>query len=165
MMKRALRDNVEIPPAWRLRFFEAIDNKGAFIAPVLDVLWDVEAHEPRYVLLEIGGGVGVTGKRIILPEKAVVRLGGGQVQALYSQQTVFDVPVPRDPEHPKREEEEEIFQYFDLPPYWMEGEGLEMKKDAGAVGGVKVPKKPLPPPPDINPDELKMERDSGKNGH
>ncbi len=130
-MIRAFKNEVELPLEWRIQRYDVIDNKGKFVAPVQDLLWDPEAREVRYVMLEIGGVMRIAGKRLLVPPALFIRAGSGQVQALVAQEDIMDAPAPEDHEHPKRGEEEAIFDYFKTAPYW-EQAGLYKKETTAA---------------------------------
>lgn len=152
-MIRAFKSDVALPFEWRIRRFDVIDSTGKTVAPVLDLLYDPEAREVRYVMVEIGGLLRIAGKRLLIPASLFIRAGSGQVQALVSQEILISSPAPEDAEQPSRGEEEAVFSYFETTPYW-EPQGLFKKK--------KKEGEPEPPPvkpSDINIGELKMESD------
>ncbi|MBI5636632.1 MAG: PRC-barrel domain-containing protein [Nitrospinae bacterium] len=152
-MIRAFKTEVNLPFEWRIRRFDVIDSTGKTVAPVLDLLYDPEAREVRYVMVEIGGLLRIAGKRLLIPASLFIRAGSGQVQALLPQEILIGSPMPEDAEQPTRGEEEAIFSYFETAPYW-EPRGLikKIKKEG-------EPESPPVKPTDINIGELKMESD------
>lgn len=152
-MIRAFKNEVALPFEWRIRRFDIIDSTGKTVAPVLDLLWDPDAREVRYVMVEIGGLMSIKGKRLLIPASLLIRVGSGQVQTLVPQENLVGVPAPEDVEQPTRVEEEAVFTYFKTTPYW-EPTGLVKKnKDEGE------PESPPVKPGDITVGELKMESD------
>lgn len=152
-MIRAFKNEVTLPFEWRIRRFDVIDSAGKTVAPVLDLLWDTEAREVRYVMVEIGGLMSITGKRLLVPASLFIRAGSGQVQALVPLENLVGAPAPEDADQPSREEEDAIFSYFETAPYW-EPQGLIKKRNKKGE-----PETPAVKPADIKIGELKMESD------
>ncbi len=152
-MIRAFKNEVDLPFEWRIRRFDVIDTTGKTVAPVLDILWDAEAREVRYVMVEIGGLLSITGKRLLIPASLFIRVGSGQMQALVPLEILAGCPVPEDAGQPTRDEEEAIFSYFETVPYWAP-QGLPRKREKEGK-----PESPPVKPADINIGELKMESD------
>ncbi len=152
-MIRAFKNEVDLPFEWRIRRFDVIDTTGKTVAPVLDLLYDPEVREVRYVMVEIGGLLSIAGKRLLIPASLFIRVGSGQVQALIPLELLVGAPVPEDFEQPTRGEEEAVFSYFETIPYW-EPQGLLRKREKeGTPGG------PQSKPADPKLGELKMESD------
>jgi hypothetical protein len=117
-MKRAFQNEIPLPFEWHLQRYEVVDSKGKSVAPVLDLLYDEKAKAVRYVMIEVGGAVGISGKKVLLMPELLTRAGAGQMLCEVSEQIIEEAPSPEDPEHPTREEEKAIYEYFEKEPYW-----------------------------------------------
>ena len=144
-MIRAFKNDIDLPFEWRIRRFDVIDSTGKTVAPVMDLLYDPEAREVRYVMVEIGGLLGIAGKRLLIPASLFIRVGSGQVQALVSQEILVGCPAPEFAERPARGEEEAVFSYFETSPYWApqglpkrEAKNGEQETPPVNVGDIKI---------------------------
>ncbi len=149
MMIRAFKSDTNLPFEWRIRRFDVIDSTGKTVAPVLDLLYDPEARDVRYVMVEIGGLLRISGKRLLIPASLFIRAGSGQVQVLVSQEMLASSPAPEDAENPTRSEEEAVFSYFETTPYWEPQGLLKKRKKEGEPAKL----------PDVNIGKLEMEND------
>ncbi|MBI5178033.1 MAG: PRC-barrel domain-containing protein [Nitrospinae bacterium] len=129
MMIRAFQKEITLPFEWRLQHYEVVDSRGKVVAPVLDLLYDDAAKAVRYVMIEVGGAVGISGKRILMPPDLFTRAGSGQLLCEASTELIGDAPPIENAEHPTPEEEKAIFDYFEKEPYW-ETKELKKKKEA-----------------------------------
>ncbi len=120
--KLAFRDSADIPFDWRVKGFELIDSQDKFIAPVYDLLVAEKGGEVRYVAATMGGLMGIRGKSLILPAELITKGGAGTLMVNASNSLLNDAPLIEDIENPSRKEEDEVFRYFGLKPYW---EGVE----------------------------------------
>ncbi|MBI3582242.1 MAG: PRC-barrel domain-containing protein [Nitrospinae bacterium] len=117
-MIRAFQNNVVLPFEWRLQRYEVFDARGKSVSLVLDLLYDEKEKAVRYVITEIGGGVGVSGKRVLLPVEIVERAGNGILQCEVEEKRLMDLPPLENRENPTRKDEQRIYEHFEKTPYW-----------------------------------------------
>ena len=127
-MKRAFQNGIPLPFEWHLQRYEVLDSKGKPVAPVLDLLYDEKAGKVRYVMIEIGGAVGISGKKVLLAPGLLTRAGSGQLLCEVPMEIIEEAPPVEDENSPTREEEKAIYDYFEKTPYWEE-ELPKKKKD------------------------------------
>lgn len=156
-MIRAFTNDVDLPFEWRIRRYDVIDSTGKTVAPVMDLLYDAEAREVRYVMVEIGGLLGIAGKRLLIPSSLFIRVGSGQIQALVTQEILAGCPAAELFEQPTREEEEAVFSYFETIPYW---KPQKLPKRETKDGDAETPPVKLD---DIKIGELKLENGDAEN--
>lgn len=138
---RAFRDHVNLPFEWRLAGYEVVDDQENFVSRVVDLLCEEESGKVRYLLGEIGGAMGIVGKKVLIPVSILTRTGSGQVVASAALENIQDSPMIDDAENPSRDEESAIFNHFGLKPYWYrieaeftDGEGEQPKEDGSGEG-------------------------------
>lgn len=94
------------------------------IARIDAVYVDPETFALRYAQITIGGFLSTRGKVLFLPKGILEVKGIGKVISPKSAAVIRDAPAPFG-EEITRAEEEEIHQYFDVPPYFDMEEGEE----------------------------------------
>lgn len=119
-MIRAFQNNVALPFEWRLQRYEVVDARGKAVSLVLDLLYDEKEKAVRYVITDVGGGVGVSGKRVLLPVEIVERAGNGILLCEVEEKVLMDLPPLENRENPTREDERRIYEYFERTPYWQD---------------------------------------------
>jgi hypothetical protein len=129
--KLAFRDNADIPFDWRVKGFELIDSQDKVIAPVHDLLVDESSGEVRYVAATMGGLMGIKGKALIIPAELITKGGAGTLMVSASNSLLNDAPWLEDFENPSRAEEDAVFRYFGLMPYWAGAEEPEEEEESG----------------------------------
>ncbi len=117
-LTRAFRDGVDLPFEWRIRGYDVVDSQEKLVASVYDVICDVESGSACYVMVEIGGMLGISGRKVLLPTAMLVRAGSGQMVAGVTLERIMDSPAIENSENPTRDEEKKIFDYYNLQPYW-----------------------------------------------
>ena len=132
-MIKAFEKNISLPFEWRLQRYEVIDSRGKSVAPVRDLLYDDVAKAPRYVLIEIGGGIGVSGKMVLLPVEIIERGGNGLLLCEVSEEDMMGFPILKNSENPTRRDEERIFEHFKKEPYWLKDVAQEAPPEEGAL--------------------------------
>lgn len=115
---RGFRDGVNLPFEWRVKGYDVADSQEKFVAPVYDILCDGENGSVRYVIVEIGGMLGISGRKVLLPPAMLVRAGSGQMVTSVTLEQIMDSPAVLSVEDPTRSEEKAIFAYYNLKPYW-----------------------------------------------
>ena len=135
---RAFRDNVSLPFEWHVNGFNVIDDQENIISKVIDLLCEEETGTVRYLIAELGGLMGISGRKVLLPVEILTRAGSGQVIVSTAREKIQDSPVINDVENPSRDEESAIQYHYGLRPYWLLMGGGPTKK-----GG----KKPEEAPP------------------
>ena len=125
---RAFRDHVHLPFEWRLAGYELVDDQENYVSRVVDLLCEEESGKVRYLLGEIGGVMGIAGKKVLIPAAILTPTGSGQVVVTAALENIQDSPSIGDVENPSRDEESAIFSHFGLKPYWYSIE-------AGSTGG------------------------------
>ena len=132
-MIQAFQNNVALPFEWRLQRYEVVDTRGKTVSRVLDLLYDEKEKAVRYVITDIGGGVGVLGKRVLLPVEIVERAGNGILLCKVEEKVLMDLPPLENREKPTQEDERRIYEYFERKPYWQDiTEQPEQTERAGA---------------------------------
>ncbi len=117
-MIRAFQKNVPLPFEWRLQRYEVVDARGKVVSLVFDLLYDEKAKAVRYVITEIGGGPGVSGKRVLLPVEIVERAGAGILLCGVDEDRLMTLPPLENRENPTRADERRIYEHFERQPYW-----------------------------------------------
>jgi hypothetical protein len=128
----AFRGNIFLPYEWKLAGYDLIDAQDKYVSRVNDLLCEKETGKIRYLLAEIGGLMGISGKKVLVPASLLTRAGTGQVIASATLESIQDSPPLDDPENPTRDEEAAIFAHYNKTPYWqMPGE--EPPQEAAAA--------------------------------
>ena len=109
------------------------DNMEKDVAAVRNLLVDKDTKYPRYVVIEIGGLMGVRGRKLLIPWKALRRGGVSRLNIGIPSEQVQTAPLPLSQLEPTRVEEESIHRYFGVEPYWIEEERAEAAKNAPPV--------------------------------
>jgi sporulation protein YlmC with PRC-barrel domain len=117
-MIRAFQKNVPLPFEWRLQRYEVVDARGKVVSLVFDLLYDEKAKAVRYVITDIGGGPGVSGKRVLLPVEIVERAGAGILLCEVDEDRLMALPPLENRENPTRADERRIYEHFEKTPYW-----------------------------------------------
>lgn len=94
------------------------DKNNDLVARIDSLLTEPLTYLPRYLTFQIGGLLGVEGKRILLPVEISEFQDIGRVKTSWRKESLKDAPTAEDPENPTMEEEELILSYFDLEPRW-----------------------------------------------
>ncbi len=94
------------------------DCFGEEIGKIESLLVDTKSYTLRYCAVTIGGFLSTRGKTLLLPKNIIEPKGVGKVVSPKSITTVRDAPIPYNFEEINRQEEQEIHDYFDLPPYY-----------------------------------------------
>lgn len=116
---RVFKDNVAVSFEWRLKGFELIDRQEQFVAPVLELLYDEESGEVRYVTARLGGLLSIEGKGLLLPVDIIIKGGSGTLVVDAPLEHIGDTPSVENLENPGREEEELVFRHYGVKPYWV----------------------------------------------
>ena len=111
-----------------------VDDQENYVSRVVDLLCEEESGTVRYLLGEIGGVMGIAGKKVLIPAAILTRTGSGQVVASAALENIQDSPAIADVENPSRDEESAIFNHFGLKPYWyhIEEGGAGEQPEAGS---------------------------------
>ncbi|GMT42396.1 MAG: hypothetical protein IEMM0002_0807 [bacterium] len=109
---RAYEKRLTLPFEWRLAGYEIIDCQGKFVAPVYDLLCNGESGDVRYLIAEIGGTVGISGRKVLLPKAILMRAGSGQVITSATLEYILESPPVDDPENPTSGEEKAILGHY-----------------------------------------------------
>jgi hypothetical protein len=105
------------------RYNESIGRIQALLAQSITYL-------PRYVVITIGGFLGVEGKQILIPIEICEGVDIGKVKVNWSKESLKDAPTAENAKHVSLEEEERILSYFDFEPYWRVQPIHKKEKDA-----------------------------------
>lgn len=115
---RAFKSGTTLPLEWSVSGCELIDCVEEPVAPVFDLLCEEETGKIRYLIIELGGFLGITGRRVMLPLDLLKRAGMGQVVSNCTLKEIQDAPIADDHENPSMGEELEVFAHFGIKPYW-----------------------------------------------
>ncbi len=131
----AFKKNLPLPFEWKLAGYDIIDSEDKFVSRVVDLLCEEESKTVRYLIGEVGGLMGISGKMVLIPASLVTRAGSGQVIAAATLETIMSSPPVHDPENPTGEEESAVFLHYEARPYWdrfsIEKSGKENESDGG----------------------------------
>ncbi|MFQ5672221.1 MAG: hypothetical protein ACE5G9_03925 [Nitrospinales bacterium] len=94
------------------------DKHKEVIAKIEGLVLEREIYLPRFLVITQGGFLDIRGKKILLPRAAYEVADLGEVKTTWSRQSLQDAPTSHDLHNISIAEEERIFSYFDLPPYW-----------------------------------------------
>ncbi|MFQ5432156.1 MAG: PRC-barrel domain-containing protein [Nitrospinota bacterium] len=114
----AFKKNLPLPFEWKLAGYDIIDSEDKFVSRVVELLCEEETKIVRYLIGDIGGLMGISGKKVLVPANLVTRAGSGQVIASTTLEMILDSPPVYDPENPTSEEESAIFSHYEARPYW-----------------------------------------------
>jgi len=114
----AFKKNLRLPFEWKLAGYDIIDSEDKFVSRVVDLLCEEETKMVRYLIGEIGGLMGISGKKVLIPASLITRAGSGQVIAAATLEMIQGSPPVDDPENPTSEEESAIFSHYEARPYW-----------------------------------------------
>lgn len=95
------------------------DKFNQTIARVDGLLVESRTYLPRYLVINFGGFLAISGKKIALPVEVCEFADLGKVKTAWSSDSMKDAPAPVNLEDPTADEEELILGYFDLTPYWV----------------------------------------------
>ena len=133
--------------------YDIMDND---VADIRDLLVDERTHEPRYAVIEIGGLMGISGKKVLIPWGALTKGGISRMDIYCPAEQIMAAPSCLKPMAPTRAEEESIHSFFNVNPYWLtEREGEDEITDKA---------NPPPPAPADNGDiaDLEIEKNGEK---
>ena len=94
------------------------DRYNEQVARVDAILVQPTTYLPRYIIITIGGFLGVEGKQILIPMEICEVLDIGKVKANWSKESLKDAPSAVNTRQVTMAEEERILSYFDFEPYW-----------------------------------------------
>lgn len=147
--------NNDLRPQDRVVGYYLYDDQEREVSAVRDLVVDRRTRRPRYLVIEIGGLMGVAGIRLLIPWGAVVKGGVSRLNIRWPAEHVLAAPTPTEPTLPTEAEEESIHHHFGLVPYWIDETEDEI------VGGAETAS--LPEPSDIDvPSNLTLEKDDEK---
>lgn len=143
---RASAINNDLAPHYRVVGYYLADDQEREVAGVRDMLVDRESRVPRYLMIEIGGLMGIRGRQLLIPWSVVVRGGVSRLDIRWPLEHILVAPAPFVPDEPTLPEEEAIHRHFAAEFYWASEPTAES----------------APPPPvdtvDV-PDQLELEND------
>ena len=114
-----INDNVhQLGKSDRIVGYHLYDRYNELVARIEALLAQPTTHLPRYIVITIGGFLGVEGKKILIPIEICEGGDIGKVKANWSKESLKDAPTAVDVRQVSVEEEERILSYFDLEPYW-----------------------------------------------
>ncbi len=151
-MIRAFQKNVPLPFEWRLQRYEVVDARGKVVSLVLDLLYDEKEKAVRYVITEIGGGPGVSGKRVLLPVEIVERAGNGILLCEVDEDRLMALPPLENRENPTRADERRIYDHFERTPYW---EATPEQPEPTGEAKAEKPEQTVQPKADAAPIQTK----------
>ena len=107
-------------PAADLRGREVRDRIGEEIGIVADLMVDPAIREPRMLLLESGGVLGLGKKRRLVPLEVIVEKDPRTVHLDRLRDEVFEAPEYREPSDDEEEEAHYMAVYasYRVRPYW-----------------------------------------------
>jgi hypothetical protein len=109
----------DLAPQYRVKGYFLYDEHEQEIASVRDILVDEEIKVPRYLVIEVGGLMGIQGKMILIPWNAVTVGGMSRLDFPRSLDDVMGAPLAEGGTViPSYGEEENIHSYFRVEPYW-----------------------------------------------
>ncbi len=117
----------------RIVGYYLFDRYNESVARIEALLAQSTTYLPRYIVITIGGFLGVEGKQILIPIEICDALDIGKVKANWSKESLKDAPAPVDVKQVFVEEEERILSYFDFEPYWKVQPFPKKEKDANRV--------------------------------
>jgi hypothetical protein len=120
---------IDLISSYRVRGYYLYDENETEVASVKDLLIDEELKIPRYVLIEVGGLLAISGRRILIPWGALRKGGMSRLNVRKNIEEIIAAPVAADPSAPTQVEEESIHRYFDIEPYWIDNMENEKKKE------------------------------------
>ncbi len=113
------KDKADLPFEWRVYGFNVIDDQENIISRVIDLLCEEETGRVRYLIAEIGGFMGISGRKVLIPVDILTRAGSGQIVASIAREKIQDSPSVVDHENPTRDEESKIQYHYGQRPYWL----------------------------------------------
>jgi len=102
----------------RIVGFYLFDRYNESVARIEALLAQPTTYLPRYVVITIGGFLGVEGKKILIPIELCEGVDMGKVKTNWSKESIKDSPTAVDVRQVSMQEEERILSYFDFEPYW-----------------------------------------------
>lgn len=114
----AFKENLALPFAWKLAGYNLIDFDDKFVSRVVELLCEEESEKVRYLIGDVGGLMGIAGKKVLVPASLLTRAGSGQVIVSTTLEMIQSSPPINNPESPTREEESAIFAHYEASPYW-----------------------------------------------
>ncbi len=120
---------IDLISSYRVRGYYLYDENETEVASVKDIIVDEELKIPRYVLIEIGGLLSISGRQILIPWGALRKGGMSRLNVRKNMEEIIAAPIASDPLAPSRVEEESIHRYFNTEPYWIDNMDNEKKKE------------------------------------
>lgn len=108
-------------PADDLRGRKVVDRHGDEVGTVDGLLIDEKERRARFLELGSGGFLGLGQKKQLIPVDAITRVEEDVVHISTERTHVADAPV-YDPEVvPERRYYEDLYGYYEFPPFWAPG--------------------------------------------
>ena len=114
----AFKNNLRLPFEWKLAGYNLIDSEDKFVSQVVDLLCEEETGKVQYLVGDIGGLMGISGKKVLVPASLLTRAGSGQVVAATTLEMIMSAPPMDNPENPTRDEESALYLHYEARPYW-----------------------------------------------
>lgn len=127
---RYITENIcHLPKNDRVVGFYLYDRFNDAVARIDAVLAEATTYLPRYLVVSLGGFLGVEGKKVLLPTEICEVLDMGKVKTHWRKESLMGAPTPIDVEDVSMNEEELILGYFDFEPYWKVNSSEEEEQD------------------------------------
>ena len=112
-------DNIySLYPDNRVVGFYLYDVYDEMIGRIQGLMVDPETHQPRYLVLTIGGFLFTDGKLVLFPKERYETQEMGKVKTSWRRESVQQGPSIKNLQSLTLENERLILSYFDLEPYW-----------------------------------------------
>jgi hypothetical protein len=114
-----ITDNIhQLGKSDRIIGYYLYDRYNELIGRIPALVAQSSTYLPRYIVITIGGFLGVEGKQVLIPIEICERGDLGKVKVNWSKESLKDAPTAVDVKQTSLEEEERILSYFDFEPYW-----------------------------------------------
>lgn len=108
-------------PSDDVRGRQVVDSAGAEVGKVEGLLIDEKDRKVRFLEVGSGGFLGLGEKRQLIPVEAITRVDEDYVYIGKARSHVAGAPVYDPAVVPERRYYEDVYGYWDYPPFWSGG--------------------------------------------